>query len=242
MTKKKEQEHDPSRIITTVLIILLVLAVIVIVWQVVLSIGEPEFKFTKDVCKNRTTTRCEMSQEEYEDEFCVYCDEKFGSREDLLGCADERNNCQEAFFDLYCKDIISDIEICEQVEVEEIEVELNCDTQDYNREDYPEKCSAYGLYRAQACLYDCYWKNGSYTKTFKDDPERYDFDGCSENCEENYVPKQKISKQEITKEWLDDICKCEEICSPEYDGLPPSECKAKYCYKYKCGEYTVEIK
>jgi len=63
-------------------------------------------------------------------------------------------------------------------------------------------------------------------------PKENNIDSCINFCLSSNIPK-------LSLEWLEENCECSKICPPEYNGLPPSECKAKYCYEYKCEDYTI---
>ena len=109
-----------SSFISYLIVILLVLITLCLVYVFLESLFKPEFKITKEECRNETGNLCEMNQKEYMNKFCKGCNESFKSEEVLLLCVEERHECEELFYNLYCKEVILDIQSCEQKEVEEI--------------------------------------------------------------------------------------------------------------------------
>lgn len=122
-------------------------------------------------------------------------------------------------------------EVCNKTEVDEIQYnqEINCDTRDYYRKDYPVECITINL-----CVANCWDYFMHYIPQFKDDLNPYDKkEKCLKNC---YI--KNITKKDITKEWFANNCECL-LCG---NGLNYKGCKEGECSKYKCGNYLVEAK
>lgn len=237
-------------------IVLIFLAMVIVILGLVVinrRFNEPHFKMEKNNCWNESKQIGEkhIAQERN----CTYTLEKEwyneGKKYDIKGCYissewENRYDCDtnHCEFDvsttyadgtkanlytfiikkedyseewIFVEPIFKIEQTCEPVEVDEIEI--------YDRLIY---------YNINDYIPATLFANKSYT-LFTNNEDYWFY--------ENY---NKISKSDLTLDWLDENCECiERACDnsiKEIDGKRVKCADTNFCQKYKCGEYQVEIK
>lgn len=133
----------------------------------------------------------------------------------------------------YCQNNLTKVEVCNKTEVDSIEYKLDCNTQDYNKKDYPLECI-----KALMCFSDCISYQFDYIPMYKDDPPKQNIDECTNKC----LPK--IDKKDINLKWLDNNCIPSYCLTSDNVGLCQVDSKVitQKIDSWKCGEYGVEVK
>ena len=237
MKRKKEKSgFNVGKFVTIVLLIGILVLGIFLVRKIT---SEPEFIIYKNECRNETTItgtklirtepkfidcnktittdgifkRCwnEDSEWECDEDYCRFIYDSYSDDYYL------DTTFVEIRVENYREDISEDIfenfthyeEVCEQVEVDEIEI--------YSRIIYYNASNTHIPIEMFA--------NKSYTLITNN--EEYWF-------YENY---EKISKQDLSIEWLDDNCECENYCdNPDFKEF---NCKDNPCYLWKYEDYVI---
>ena len=282
VNKNKKAQGLSTNAIILIVLGVIVLAVLVIGftmgWDFIASrlSDEQHYKITKRECRNESeiigkklvseqTIECEKiiflyntcSADSFKDCYneqwnetypcdakeCIY--ESYGEIPEFcesgaICCYTYKTEVREEKYSYLSKiyeNIIKEEEICEQVEVEEIEIYDFKDVHNFTEDisDREHKC------------------------TFNEKTEYY-------VCE-SYFGLKRISKQELTTDWLDENCECAiskedrltgwggayclNVQACDYDtncsgcyGQSIDDCRCIYskCENYKCGDYFVEVK
>lgn len=201
---KQQYKKSQSEIITIVSIILLVLAAFVIVWQVVEDAIEenPQFTIYKEECKNISVIigkECNLQEcngsvyiEDVDVVYSCYDDRykiNFPCDSDVCYYEGIKIKPFEKLEIEVCKNIEKINEVCNKVEVDKIEY-----TNEILANDYECQRNCWNKYSEQ-------WNKEEWNK-------------CDEKCYWSILREETISKKEITKEWLDEKCKCDFKCDP----------------------------
>ncbi len=228
MKKKKLKRVNEKSVLWVVFILLAILSI----GSLFAMKSKIDFTIYEEVCENETTANCEFKYEECSvmvidkdikdfdakdyigkvGTFGLYNPVKFlGDCEynkDIPINEDGSIDIDKEFIDNFCK--IFEEEVCKQVEVEEIEFFKDITEENPNCEGAIINVKDCNINNKSDCIY-----YGS---------------GCFQF--------EVISKEDITIEWLDENCGCENYCdNPDFKGF---NCKDTPCFVWKCGDYFVE--
>lgn len=210
---KKEEDYWPYQIPILIIFMMVIGCLTVFVLP---DIQKPEFKITKEECND-------------EKGFEVYCgNENFGMK---IWSDIELNESEESLINLFLMvdEDLKDCKLvnrtsCEQVEVDELVV-CCLDMETINSFENLSNHADIG----STIIKNDYFENYCFPK---------------ENLEYYEVPCGIMKKEDLTIEWLDLNAKCLECYDKKTNSMTLDGCSFEYdeCFKYKFGEYYIELK
>ena len=247
MKKKKQNNNKDKNLFKQWQFWVAMLVIVGVIVLIEINLNETEFEITKEECRNETYLNYSYHQEIHRKiEIIEYYHRNIGC--DYIKEMNTSNICYNntlcAEYEKIIKFLLDSIpipkkiteEICEPVEVEEIEFD----------KETMWSLEWENIHKYFKCIWNCEDLNRHL-------PLGKNVKKCDVDEECNYL-KPTLSKQDLTIEWLDENCKCYEcvelipcegtgfnMCSGEKE-IDTFSCICTKCQKYKCiDSYYVKV-